>query len=307
MKVLVSGAGGFVGNVLCRQLLYKGHQVVAFDNFHKGQCDALIPLVSNDNFSFIYGDVTNKSDVTKAMSGIDGIIHLAAIVGVPACNRHPALAKAVNVEGTQNIVNAKSQDMPIVYASTGSVYGAVEGTCTERSPTNTNTLYGITKLNAEKIIRDTTNSVSLRFATGFGLSPCMRVNLLVNDFVYRAKNEGCLTVFQKSFRRTFIHVTDMARALIFSLEHNKTFKNDVYNCGDNNLNWTKEQLSEYVKERTGCYVSYAEFGTDADLRDYACDFSLLNEEGFFCTVTMEEGIDELIKATPLLQIRHQYE
>ena len=304
-KILVTGGGGYVGNVLCRHLLDKGYKVVCFDNFHKGQCDAIIPLAINPNFEFKYGDVTVAEQLNKAVEDCDAIIHLAAIVGFPACKAQPALADAVNVNGAMNVINARnliSKDIPIVYASTGSVYGKVEGVCEEESPLNAVSQYGINKRVAEQMMLEEDNTVSFRFATGFGVSPCMRVNLLVNDFVYQAVTNGILTIFQADFRRTFVHVRDMAKAFTMGFEKMGGWNHKVYNCGANHLNWTKRELAEHVKEQTGCFVHYEEIGTDADQRDY----DKLESEGFSCDVDIKTGIKELIKVVPILQIRHQY-
>ena len=309
MKILVTGGGGYVGNVLCRYLLDKGYKVVCLDNFHKGQCDAIIPLATNPDFEFRYGDVTVPDHINKAMQDCDAVIHLAAIVGFPACKAQPSLADAVNIEGAMNVINARnliSKDIPIVYASTGSVYGKVEGVCTEESPLNAVSQYGVNKRKAEQMMSEEDNTVSFRFATGFGVSPCMRVNLLVNDFVYQALTNGILTIFQADFRRTFIHVRDMAKAFTMGFEHAGNWRHKVYNCGANNLNWTKRELAEYVKQETGCFVHYEEIGTDSDQRDYSVDYSKLENEGFTCDVDMQTGIQELIKVSPILQIRHQY-
>ena len=308
-KILVTGGGGYVGNVLCRHLLDKGYRVKCLDNFHKGQCDALIPLATNRHFEFEHGDITIAEQIKEAVLGCDAIIHLAAIVGFPACSSQPGLADAVNVQGTKNVIDARnsySSKMPLVYASTGSVYGKVEGICTEESPLNAVSQYGINKRIAEEMVSSEDNTVSFRFATGFGVSPCMRVNLLVNDFVYQALTNGILTIFQADFRRTFIHVQDMARAFTGGFEHSGYWKHKVYNCGANDLNWTKRELAEYIKEQTGCFVHYEEIGKDADQRDYEVSYSKLESEGFSCNVSMKEGIKDLIKVAPLLQIRHQY-
>ena len=155
-------------------------------------------------------------------------------------------------------------------------------------------------------IRDRDNAVSFRFATGFGVSPSMRVNLLVNDFVYQAVTNNMLTIFQADFRRTFIHVRDMAKAFTMGFENMGKWKHKVYNAGANRLNWTKRELAEYVKEHTGCFVHYEEIGKDADQRDYEVSYDKLESEGFSCDVDMKTGIQELIKVTPILQIRHQY-
>ena len=308
-KVLVTGGGGYVGNVLCRHLLNEGYQVKCVDNFNKGQCDAIIPLAINPNFEFTYADVTVSKQINEAVKGCDAIIHLAAIVGFPDCAAQPALAEVVNVEGTMNVINARnlySKNIPLVYASTGSVYGKVEGICTEESPLNAVSQYGINKRAAEGMVSSEENAVSFRFATGFGVSPSMRVNLLVNDFVYQAITNKILTIFQADFRRTFIHVRDMAKAFTMGIEHMGNWKHKVYNCGANHLNWTKRELAEYIKEQTGCFVHYEEIGKDNDQRDYEVSYNKLEAEGFKCDVDMETGINELIKVSPILQIRHQY-
>jgi nucleoside-diphosphate-sugar epimerase len=167
-------------------------------------------------------------------------------------------------------------------------------------------LYGVNKRVAEEMVGTQDNTVSFRFATGFGVSPCMRVNLLVNDFVYQAITNKILTIFQADFRRTFVHVRDMAKAFTMGVENMGNWKHKVYNCGANHLNWTKRELAEYVKESTGCFVHYEEIGTDADQRDYEVSYDKLSDEGFQCEVDMKTGIQELIKVAPLLQIRHQY-
>lgn len=303
-KILVTGGAGYVGSVLCAELLSQGYKVKTFDNFFKGSCDALLPLCKNNDFEFLSGDVTCMNFVQKVVTDVDAVIHLAALVGYPVCSAQPKLAEVVNVNGTKNVVEALSKDQRLVFASTGSVYGAVEDTCTEDSPLNTNTVYGITKVKAEEFVLSKENSLAFRFATGFGLSPNMRINLLVNDFVFKAFTQGYLAVYQSYARRTFIHVRDMARAFIWALEPRK---HQLYNCGDNNLNWTKKEMAEFVKKHTGCSVFYEDFGKDADNRDYEVDYSRLNGEGFYTQIGMEEGIKELIKATPLMKIRHQYE
>ena len=308
MLIGVTGGGGYVGNVLVRHLLKLGHSVRVMDNFHKGQCDALFSVAGDPMFSFQYGSVTSKNDCDKFVAGLDGIIHLAAIVGFPACKKNPDLSKAVNVGGTEKLLAAR-KGLPFVFASTGSVYGAVEGVCTEESPLNPLTEYGIDKLAAERAVTSEENTVALRFSTGFGLSPCMRVNLLVNDFVYQATKNRCLTVFEPDARRTFIHVEDMAIAFtksLLALANGKELYK-VYNAGDNDLNWTKRQVAEYVKNETGCVVNYEEIGKDLDQRDYAVNFSKFNNDIMTCTFPMGYGIKQLIKAAPLLQISHQYE
>jgi nucleoside-diphosphate-sugar epimerase len=309
-KILITGAGGYVGTALIKHILSNtDYKVRALDNFHKGNCDSLMHFISNPNFEFMYGDVTVPEHCEKAVDGVSSIIHLAAIVGFPACARQPALSNAVNVEGTRNILNARSYKQPLVFASTGSVYGKVSGICSEDSVKNPLTIYGKDKLEAESLVRKDGNSVALRFATGFGVSPCMRVNLLVNDLVYQAINNRSLNIFEGNARRTFIHVNDMATAFIGALEGlvNNTLNYDVYNAGFDSLNWTKRQLAEFISQRTGCFLTFQDTAKDLDQRDYEVDYSKFAKDIQNTHTTMEEGINELIKATPLLQIRHQYE
>jgi nucleoside-diphosphate-sugar epimerase len=307
MKVLVTGGGGFVGNVLCRRLLEQGHQVRCVDNFIKG-CYGLMELIPNPNFEFVYGDVTDYKTCKEVVEDVDGVIHLAAIVGFPDCKAQPGLAEAVNVGGTKNMLMA-ADGRPFVFASTGSVYGKVEGVCTEDSPRNPQSLYGITKFLAESAVTEAENTVAFRFATGFGWSPNMRVNLLVNDFAYQAVYNKSLVIFQADFRRTFIHVQDMAKTFIMGLEKviDKSLQYKVYNAGANHLNWTKRELAEHIAGLTGASVFYGDIGEDPDQRDYEVDYSKWHNEGFQPDYTIEDGVKEIIKGAPLIHIVHQYQ
>lgn len=307
MRIAISGCGGFIGNVAVRHFLSKGHSVIGMDNFFKGHCDALLGVIGHPKFEFIYGDVTNKKDCEKLVSGATHIVHLASLVGFPICARMKDTAKAVNVGGTENMLAVRNGIQPFVFASTGSVYGAVEGICTEESPINTNTVYGITKYEAEQIVAKEQNTVSFRMATAFGLSPCMRVQLLVNDFCYQAVNNKTFTVFEPDARRTFIHIHDFVDALEFGLLNSEKMIDKVYNCGDNKLNWTKRKLANYIAQKTGAHLFFGEFNKDADCRDYEVSHDKINKLGFYTQVSMEEGINELLKAAPLLRVGNRYE
>jgi nucleoside-diphosphate-sugar epimerase len=306
-KILVTGAAGFVGTILCEELLKRDYKVLALDNFYKANHDSLLHLVENDNFSFIHADINNPS-YYKHLSNIDGIVHLAGIVGFPACKKSPFLSNLVNVNGTSELLEIRriyfSSEIPFVFASTGSVYGKISETCTENTLPNPQSIYGVHKLRAEELVREEQNTISYRFATAFGVSSSYRVNLLVNDLVTQAVNNGVLSIFQADFRRTFIHVRDMARAFMFALENYHQMEYNVYNCGNQNLNWTKRQLAEYIKSKTGCEVFYADFRKDEDQRDYEVCYDRLTNEGFNTSISMEEGIDQLIKATPLLKVEN---
>jgi nucleoside-diphosphate-sugar epimerase len=305
--IAISGCGGFIGSYAIRYFLANGYKVRGLDNFFKGHVDSLLSYIGNPNFEFISGDVTKLKDCEKLCDGVDYIIHLAALVGFPICSRWPDLAKAVNVNGTANMLKARNEKTPFIFASTGSVYGKVEGICTEESPCNTTTVYGETKLQAETMVANEQNTVSYRMATAFGLSPCMRVQLLVNDFCHRAIHDKVINIFEADARRTFIHISDFIRALEFGFRNVNSLKHKIYNCGDNDLNWTKRELAEYIQERTKCHLFYVEFAKDLDCRDYEVSYQKLNNEGFFCKSGMKEGIDELLKAAPLLRVGNRYE
>ena len=310
MTMLVTGCAGYLGNVLCRKLLNRGDQVICFDNIYKGHCDSLLDIASHPNFEFIYGNVTKLSDCITAIQKCDAIFHLAGIVGFPRCAREPELSYLVNVKGTQNIILARNEvnnNIPIVYSSTGSIYGRIEGLCTEDSPRNPQSEYGVHKHQAEELIRNIRRTVSLRFATCFGCSSNMRNNLLINELVFQAIHNRCFTVFEPDARRTFIHIQDLCDSFIYFLDHIDSLKYNVYNCGHPDLNWTKRQVAEYIKDKTGCVVSYQEFAKDLDQRDYTVCYDRMLNEGFKPKITMQIGIDELIKVIPLLRNRNPYD
>ena len=308
MKILVTGSGGFVGSTLCGQLLEMGYKVRAMDNFHKGNCDALIPYCSNGDFEFFPGDITCNRDIEKAMRGVDEIIHLAGIIGAPACSKNPTLSKSVNVYGTKNIIKNKPKDVVMFFASTGSVYGKVDNVCTEDTPTNPQSEYGIHKLEAEKIVLDAENTFVYRFATGFGVSPCMRVDLLINDLTYKAAIDKLLVIFQPDFKRTFIHVREMGSSFVYGLHRlDKTSEHRVFNVGSPANNTSKREMAELIKEKTGCTVLYEEFAKDPDQRSYSVDFSRFKEAvKWEPTISIESGINELLNVTPVLQMKRSY-
>jgi nucleoside-diphosphate-sugar epimerase len=267
----------------------------------------------------MFGDVTNPSDCEKMVQGVDAIVHSAALVGYPACQKYPMLSKAVNVNGTKNIVKAKPKDIPLFFTSTGSVYGALEEICTEESPTNPKSNYGKDKLTAEKLVLNAEQTYVYRFTTAFGVSSSMRVNLLINDLVYQAVINKSLVIFQADFSRSFVHLYDMCRsikfgldAVLFGMEPEKVFRKPIklnhrlYNVGHPDNNWTKRELAEMIKSKTGCATFYENIMEDADLRNYSIDFSRLLSEGFIPHIKVEEGIDELIKSVPLIQINRNY-
>jgi len=305
MKILVTGGAGYVGTSLIPQLLEKGYKVSILDNLMYGG-DQLLPFFRNPNFEFQKGDVRNLEYVKKAVKGIDVIIHLAAIVGYPACRKDPTLAKEVNVDGTKNIISATSNNQLILYGSTGSNYGAVTEICTEETPLNPLSLYGHTKTLAEKMLLEERLTIAYRFATAFGVSPRLRLDLLINDFTYKALTEGYLVVYEKHFMRTFIHVRDMGRAFLFAIENSGKMKNMVFNIGSKDMNYSKENVCELIKKHTDVYVHYADVGEDKDKRNYIVSYKKINNLGYNTTINIDEGIDELIRAFQVVQIKNKY-
>jgi nucleoside-diphosphate-sugar epimerase len=303
-KILVTGAGGFLGSVLVDRLLNQGFKVRAFDNLFRDS-DYLITKCAHPNFQFVFGDVLDKPILKKAMDGVDGVVHLAALVGEPICKKMPQLATLVNVEGTYNVIETKPQGLPMVFASTGSVYGKVDGICTEESPLNAISHYARTKIDCESIVKN--ESVIYRFSTAYGVSGNMRVDLLINDLAYKAKYDRSLVMFQSEFRRSFVHCRDIASAIEFGLNGYGAMCGKTYNVGHPKGNWTKRQLAEYLKEKTGCFVAYADNGyVDPDGRDYEIDFSKMSNLGWNAEVPMEQGIDEVLAATDLIKITHRF-
>lgn len=305
MKILVTGGAGYVGTSLIPQLLEKGYQVTIFDNLMFG-ADPILPFFRNPLFDFVKGDIRDLNRLKDATRDADVIIHLAAIVGYPACRKDPELATSVNVNGTRNVIEATSNEQLIIFGSTGSNYGAVEDICTEETPLNPLSLYGQTKTLAEKMLLEERNTIAWRFATAFGVSPRLRLDLLINDFTYKAVREGYLVVYEKHFMRTFIHVHDMGRAFLFGIENMDRMKKNVYNVGNETMNYSKQQICEMIRKETNAYIHYADVGEDADKRNYVVSYEKIRKLGYNTTITVEEGIRELVRVCRAVEFRNPY-
>jgi nucleoside-diphosphate-sugar epimerase len=305
MKILVTGGAGYVGTSLIPQLLHAGHTVRVFDNLMFGG-DQLLPFLRLSSFEFVKGDVRNLAQVADAIKGCDVIIHLAAIVGFPACRAFPRLAEETNVGGSKNIAQAALRSQLVLFGSTGSNYGSVNGICTEETPLHPLSLYGATKTQAEAHLLQYASTIAFRFATAFGLSPRLRLDLLVNDFTYRAVTQQNLIVYEKDFMRTFIHVHDMGRAFMLAIDKRNDMIGQVYNVGDAQLNYTKEQVCEIIQKTVKCYIHYADVGSDPDKRDYRVSYDKIAHLGYCATVTLEDGIAELIRGFKVLNFKSPY-
>ena len=305
MKITITGGAGYIGSMLIPMLLKQGHRVHVVDNLSFGG-KTLLPYFINPNFSFVNADVRDKSALKKELQDADVIIHLAALVGYPLCKKMPREAQEINVDGTRNLLDCAPRGVRLVYASTGSNYGEVEGICTESTPLNPLSLYGRTKTEAESMMLDASNSVSLRFATAFGIAPRLRLDLLINDFAWQAIHQKYLVVYEKHFRRTFIHVHDIARAIVHVVDPTNCQGYKVFNVGSEALNYTKEDIVLLLKDRLDFLVHFAEIGTDADKRDYEVDYSRIRNTGYHTEVDIQKGLDELVNALPLLPIKNPY-
>lgn len=306
LKILVTGGAGYVGSTLVPMLLEKGYAVRVIDNLMYGG-ESLLPCFRYDNFEVEVGDITDRKIVRSSLKGIDVIIHLAAIVGFPACKKEPELAERVNVYGTKLLNEERSKGQLLIYASTGSNYGDIEvEICTEEIPLKPLTKYGETKTEAEQYLLENENVIVHRFATGFGLSPRLRLDLLVNDFVHQALKNKSLIVYERHFTRSFIDLRDMGRSIIFAIENIDRMKGNVYNVGDECMNYSKEQVALEIKKKVDFYLHFAEVGEDPDKRNYYVSYEKINKLGFRTSISLQQGIDDLIRGLRVIRISNKY-
>lgn len=304
-KVLITGGAGFYGSLVTRRLLRAGHQVTVVDNLMYGPLP-MMELFVDPDFSFHKGDILDEDLMKRLCEGQDYVVHLAALVGYPLCKKEPERATLVNVEGTKTVLRCLDPATKLIYASTGSNYGEVEGICTEETPLNPLSLYGETKTEAERLCMERGNCVSYRYATAFGLSPRLRLDLMINDFTYQAIINRYLVVYEKHFRRTFIHIQDMSRCVEFTIDNWDRMVDNVYNVGDDSMNFTKEDIVLKLQEKLKFMVHFAPIGSDADKRDYEVSYAKIREVGFSTKISMDHGINELISGLSLLEFRKPY-
>jgi nucleoside-diphosphate-sugar epimerase len=302
-KILVTGGGGYLGSVMVPQLLALGNKVTVMDNFMYSQ-NSLAECCHNDGFEVVRCDVRDEKSVKKQMKDADIIIPLAALVGAPLCNCDPLGARTINAEAVGIIVSNASKQQRILLPTTNSGYGIGQKDkfCTEETPINPISVYGVTKMEAEKIVLSHGNSISFRLATVFGMSPRMRMDLMVNDFVYRAVTDRFIVVFEGHFRRNFIHIRDVARAFIHAIDNFDTMKNQVYNVGLSDANISKLGLCDRIKKHLPDFVCLeAPVGEDADKRDYVVSNEKIEKTGFKPAFSLDAGIKELIKGYKILR------
>ena len=306
MRILVTGGAGYVGSTLVPLLLKQGHHVRVLDSLKFGG-QGLLPCCEYNTLELIKGDICDDAVVARSLQDVDAIIHLAAIVGYPACKKEPQVATTTNVDGTRTLLKHRKPDQKVMYASTGSIYGSVpDYICNENTPRAPITLYGETKGEAEQMILEAGNSVAYRFATAFGVSNRMRLDLMPNDFTYQAVKNRNIIVYEGGFKRTFVHVRDMARSFMFGLENWDIVKDDVYNVGHESMNFTKEDVARKIMKFVDYYLHFAEVGTDADQRNYEVSYEKIRAKGFEVTIDLDRGIEELVRAARLIEFQNPF-
>jgi len=300
-QILITGGAGYLGSVLVDRLLNNGYEVTVLDNLMYNQT-SLIHYSYNKNFHFIYGDVRDTDLLKKLVPQFNMIIPLAAIVGFPACDRDKVFATAVNYQHVKEICDlVRGTNIKVVYPNTNSGYGIGEnGECTEESPLNPISHYGVTKVLAEREVL-AVGGISVRLATVFGSSPRMRMDLLVNEFVYKALTDKYITIFEKNFKRNYIHIRDVAKTFQYMLENYQKFSGEVFNVGLSSANLTKAQLVEKIKEYVPDFaITYSDFYQDPDKRDYLVSNTKIESTGWSPDWSLNDGIEELIKTYTIL-------
>ena len=301
--VLVTGGAGYLGSILCEHLLHTGYRVTVLDSLRYGG-RSLFHLCAHPRFDFIHGDVRDEALVRSLVAKADTIVPLAAIVGAPACNLEPDVAQSTNLDAIRLINRVRSTTQLVIFPTTNSGYGIGERDvlCTEETPLRPVSLYGRLKVEAERMVLDEANTISLRLATVFGISPRMRLDLLVNDFVYRAVTDGFVVLFEADFKRNYIHVRDVARAFNHCLTNFARMKGEPYNVGLNEANLSKRELCEEIRKQVPRFsVVEAEVGRDPDQRNYIVSNAKIERTGFKPLVSLETGIAELVKGYQVIR------
>ena len=305
MKILLTGGAGYIGSVLVPELLAAGHEVVVLDNLMFKQ-STLLEVCHDDRFDFVRGDCRDERTLAPLVKKADLLIPLAALVGAPLCDMDRVGATSTNQGAVELMVkiSAKSQRMIIPITNSGYGIGEKGKFCTEDSPLKPISLYGETKVAAERAVLERGNSLSFRLATVFGASPKMRLDLLVNDFVYRAVNDRAVVVFEGHFKRNYIHVRDVAKAFLHSIANFETMKGKAYNVGLEDANLSKLELCAEIKKQVPSFVFMeAPIGEDPDKRDYIVSNQRILKTGYKPDWDLARGIRELIKTYRIVKRR----
>jgi nucleoside-diphosphate-sugar epimerase len=305
MKILITGGAGYIGSVLTPTLLASGHEVTVLDNFRFRQ-NSLLDCCHYPGLSLVRGDCRDETLMKRCVARSDLIVPLAALVGAPLCEQDRAAAESTNYEAVAMLCRLAGGEQRIVFPTTNSGYGIGERgvVCTEETPLRPISLYGTTKVRAEEAVLQRENSVSFRLATVFGLSPRMRTDLLVNDFVYRAVTDRAVVVFEGHFKRNYIHIRDVARVFLHAIDRFEEMKGRAFNVGLDDANLSKLELCAAIQKQVPGFVCLqAPIGKDPDQRDYIVSNARLQATGFRTEWSLERGITELIKGYTILRSR----
>jgi len=301
MNILITGGAGYIGSELVQYLLDDSHRVIVYDNLMY-DATSLLRYTTHPNFEFVNGDIRDLEKLTTFTSKSDIIIPLAALVGFPLCERDKRGAREINYEVNKWIADNKSNDQMVIYPCTNSGYGSKsDGVCTEESPLNPITLYGITKVQAEEAYKSVENHITFRLATVFGPSSRMRTDLLVNNFVLRALRDRILVLYECEFMRNYVHIHDVCRAFKYVIDNWDSCKNETYNVGHDAINMNKLQLAQKIKEHIPLEIIRAEYTKDPDTRDYVVSSEKLFNKGYECLYNLDIGIKQLVKAYSIIE------
>ncbi len=303
LKILVTGGAGYLGSTLVPELLDLGHQVTVIDNFIYKQT-SLNHVCYKSNFKIVKGDVRIESVMKPLIKDADVIIPLAALVGAPICNQDPVGATTINHDSILMMLKLISKDQLILMPTTNSAYGSGDENnfCTEESPLNPISKYAIDKVEIEKVLMQHPNAISFRLATVFGMSPRMRIDLLVNDFTYRAVYDGFVILFESHFKRNYVHVKDVSRVFQHALINHDKMKGQIYNVGLSEANVSKWELCERIKKHIPNFTFLeAPLGKDPDQRNYIVSNQKLESTGYKTNFSLDHGLEELIKGFTMIK------
>ena len=296
-NILVTGGAGYLGSTMVPELLNAGHKVTVLDNFMFGQ-NSLAHVCHHPNFGVVRGDIRIENTVRPLMKNADVVIPLAALVGAPLCGKDPVGATTVNHDAVMMLLRLLSKDQIVLMPTTNSAYGTGDENnfCTEKSPLRPISQYAIEKVEIEKAFMQHPNAISFRLATVFGMSPRMRIDLLVNDFTYRAVYDRFVVLFESQFKRNYIHVRDVTRVFLHAINHYGKMKGQIYNVGLSDANVSKKELCQTIQKHLPEFVFLeAPVGKDPDQRNYIVSNEKIEATGFKPMYSLDHGIRELIK------------
>ena len=303
MKILITGGAGYIGSVLANDLLNSNNHVTIVDTFSYNE-NSLSHICNNKKLKIIKSDFRDFSSYKDDLNSSDIIIPLAGLVGAPMCKRYPHEAKSINLDSQIKILNEISEQQRVIMPTTNSAYGTSNGKiCNEESKLNPVSTYAKHKVQVENELMQKNNRISFRLATVFGMSPRMRIDLLVNDFVFRAINEKFIVLFEHKFYRNYIHVRDVSNAFLFGIKNFENLKNNIFNVGLSDANLNKLELCEKIKEFIDFKIIIDEIEKDPDQRNYIVSNKKIEKFGFKANYSLDDGIEELIKGYKSFKFR----